>query len=216
MSKADEIRAAEYDYQIAKDNFRYFSRIEGRLSRQEEREKYEAERAVEAAARALHKLKAKRNPDPEENKTKGVHLTLVVEWREAKPPEREPKWGRESGEGRYGIRRRFHTVYINEKGFTETMTTANGADKALDFMQRWIKKDAQDKPAWLVYASIRLGTSSNLPGILKLPVLLKTSYWTLKHGNFGAGPGRNWIWGKLNSFTNAGRSGPVYETVKFE
>lgn len=199
MSKADEIRAAEYNYRVASDNFRAFSRIEGRLSRQEEREKYEAERAVEAAARALYKLKAKRNPDVDENKTvKGVDLTIVVEWREAKPPEKAPMWKLPDGEGKYRIREIVRPMRVSGEHFISTMTTPSGADKALGFVQRLIEHAAKGKTAWLVHAWIRLG-SADRRHIDKLPVLLKTSYWTLKHGNFGVGPGRNWTWGRIEA-----------------
>jgi hypothetical protein len=129
----------------------------------------------------------------------GVPLTVTVDWRLSKPPEKEPTWRADlNGTGKKAMRSFRHSFTLDPASFTSTMETAAGAKKMADWIDRLIKKEANGEPAWLVYAELRAGVpeKDTAAAASNLPRLLETSYWMQKMSTPSTGPLQGWWLGR--------------------
>jgi hypothetical protein len=131
--------------------------------------------------------------------TKGVWVTVTVEWRLSKPPEKQPTWQSSlDGKGKKSLHHFHNSFYLTPEAFVASMETEAGITKLEKLIYDHVKKQAAGEPAWLVFADVRLGQAgSGWDGWMqarKLPSALHYNYWQNKSGPTSFGPASGWWW----------------------
>lgn len=144
----------------------------------------DAARAVAAAiVEELETAPAPAAPTPQ----KGVWVTVTVDWRLSKPPEKAPTWASSlDGKGKKALHSFHKSFYLKPEVYQATMETEAGIKKLEKLIYDRIEKEAKGEPAWIVFADVRLGrVGSDWQGekqAQNLPSALHYNYWQNKVG----------------------------------